>query len=234
MIEEIDFETYLYIGNDRLIISLFQKRDSKNLYKDEFFFKTPLYDVSLDTLSEFLNKNIFKIEKKLKSFIKNVYVILDSNKFFTVEISLKKKNYENVFDLKSLNYLLYEAKDYCRKTIDDRKIIHMIINNYQIDNKSYPFFPIDVSGNNFSIDISFICISNRLIKKLEKILKKYHISLSQVVSANYAMKFLINDEKDIFLMSKKIMNGHNPNEVMLVEKTSKNEGFFEKFFNFFR
>ena len=85
-----------------------------------------------------------------------------------------------LFDLKSLNYLLYEAKDYCRKTIDDRKIIHMIINNYQIDNKSYPFFPIDVSGNNFSIDISFICISNRLIKKLEKILKKYHISLSQL------------------------------------------------------
>jgi cell division ATPase FtsA len=233
MENNFNFKTFLFIASKKIIISVYSDINQK-IYQEELVFDSKMQDLSFDNLDLFLNKNIFKIEKKLKSFIKNVYVILDSNKFFTVEISLKKKNYENVFDLKSLNYLLYEAKDYCRKTIDDRKIIHMIINNYQIDNKSYPFFPIDVSGNNFSIDISFICISNRLIKKLEKILKKYHISLSQVVSANYAMKFLINDEKDIFLMSKKIMNGHNPNEVMLVEKTSKNEGFFEKFFNFFR
>ena len=233
MENNFNFKTFLFIDSKKIIISVYSDINQK-IYQEELVFDSKMQDLSFDNLDLFLNKNIFKIEKKLKSFIKNVYVILDSNKFFTVEISLKKKNYENVFDLKSLNYLLYEAKDYCRKTIDDRKIIHMIINNYQIDNKSYPFFPIDVSGNNFSIDISFICISNRLIKKLEKILKKYHISLSQVVSANYAMKFLINDEKDIFLMSKKIMNGHNPNEVMLVEKTSKNEGFFEKFFNFFR
>lgn len=233
MENNFNFKTFLFIASKKIIISVYSDINQK-IYQEELVFDSKMQDLSFDNLDLFLNKNIFKIEKKLKSFIKNVYVILDSNKFFTVEISLKKKNYENVFDLKSLNYLLYEAKDYCRKTIDDRKIIHMIINNYQIDNKSYPFFPIDVSGNNFSIDISFICISNRLIKKLEKILKKYHISLSQVVSANYATKFLINDEKDIFLMSKKIMNGHNPNEVMLVEKTSKNEGFFEKFFNFFR
>jgi cell division ATPase FtsA len=233
MENNFNFKTFLFIDSKKIIISVYSDINQK-IYQEKLVFDSKIREISFDNLDHFLNKNIFKIEKKLKSFIKNVYVILDSNKFFTVEISLKKKNYENVFDLKSLNYLLYEAKDYCRKTIDDRKIIHMIINNYQIDNKSYPFFPIDVSGNNFSIDISFICISNRLIKSLEKILKKYHISLNQVVSANYAMKFLINDEKDIFLMSKKIMNGHNPNEVMLVEKTSKNEGFFEKFFNFFR
>ena len=34
-------------------------------------------------------------------------------------------------------------------------------------------------------------------------------------------------------MTKKMVNGYNPNEVLLVNKTRKNEGFFEKFFNFF-
>ena len=42
-----------------------------------------------------------------------------------------------------------------------------------------------------------------------------------------------HDEKDIFLMAKKIINGHNPNEVLLVNKTPKNKGFFEKIFHFF-
>ena len=46
------------------------------------------------------------------------------------------------------------------------------------------------------------------------------------------MKFLINDEKDIFLMSKKIMNGHNPNEVMLVKKLVKMRVFLKNFLIF--
>ena len=43
-------------------------------------------------------------------------------------------------DLKSLDYLLNDAKNYCKKTIDDRKILHIIIQNYQIDDKNYHFY----------------------------------------------------------------------------------------------
>ena len=35
-------------------------------------------------------------------------------------------------------------------------------------------------------------------------------------------------------MTEMILNGHNPNEVILVDKPKKNEGIFEKFFNFFK
>ena len=34
-------------------------------------------------------------------------------------------------------------------------------------------------------------------------------------------------------MTKKIIDGHNKNEVKLVNKTPKNKGFFEKFFDLF-
>ena len=36
-----------------------------------------------------------------------------------------------------------------------------------------------------------------------------------------------------FKNTKKITEGCNPNEVEFYVKTSKNKGFFEKFFNFF-
>jgi hypothetical protein len=42
---------------------------------------------------------------------------------------------------KNLNYLLNEAKDHCKKTIKKKKIIHMLIDNYQIDDKNYSFLP---------------------------------------------------------------------------------------------
>ena len=109
----------------------------------------------------------------------------------------------------------------------------MLINNYQIDGKNYSFFPKSEIGNNFSIDIKFICIPDNIIKDFENILKKYQISLSQVVSTKYLEQFLGPSEQNIFSMARKIIDGFNQNEVKLVNKRTKNMGFFEKFFNFF-
>ena len=138
------------------------------------------------------------------------------------------------FHLLCLNYLLYEAKENCKKTIDDKRIIHLIIRNYKIDSQNYESLPKDTSYKSFSVDLEFICLSNEIIKKLERILNKYEISLDQIVNASYVSEFLTNEENDnIFLMTKKILRGYNSNEVSLVNKSTKNQGFFEKFFNFF-
>ena len=95
MENNFNFKTFLFIDSKKIIISVYSDINQK-IYQEKLVFDSKMQDLSFDNLDLFLNKNIFKIEKKLKSFIKNVYVILDSNKFFTVEISLKKKNYENV------------------------------------------------------------------------------------------------------------------------------------------
>ena len=127
---------------------------------------------------------------------------------------------------------MYEAKDSCKKTIEEKKIIHMIIENYKIDNKNYSFLP-NGNCNNFSIDVKFICVPHEVLKNLEKTLKKYQISLNQLLSASYVCQFSVENENDIFLTAKKLMKGYNPNEVFLIDKTNKNQGFFEKFFNLF-
>ena len=232
MEDNLNFQTFLFINSKKLIISVYSDTNKK-IFEEVFIVKQNDDNSIFDSLDLFLEKNIFKIEKKLEGFIKKVYVILDTYHFFSIEISLKKNSHGNLFNQKILNYLLYEAKDYCKKTISDRKIIHMVIQNYLINNKVYSFFPKDIAGSNFSLEVKFICLSNNFIKNLEKILKKYHISLGQVVSANYTYRFLEDEDEDIFILTKKIINGHNPNEVTLVEKSPKNQGFFEKFFNFF-
>ena len=141
-----------------------------------------------------------------------------------------------MINLKSLSYLINEAKENCKKTIDERQIIHLIIRNYKIDNQNYSSLPKDFNNKSFSLDLEFICLSNQIIKNLEETLNKYQISLSKIVNADYVSEFLINKDRDkdnIFLMAKKILSGHNSNEVVLVSKSNKKKGFFEKFFNFF-
>ena len=102
-----------------------------------------------------------------------------------------------------------------------------------IDNKSYTSLPKNVKCNIFSLDTEFICLSKNLIVNIEKILKKYHISLNQILSASYVEKFKDNTDNTIFTTASRIISGHNSNEVLLIGKIIKKQGFFEKFFNFF-
>ena len=232
MDEFSNYETYLYISPSKFIITV-NTGLSKTIYYEELAVKDQSDNKNFEKLDQFLNHNIFKIEKKLKSFVEKIDIILDLDIFFPVEISIKNNNYEDYINLKNLNYLLYEAKEVCKKTIDQKKIIHMIINNYQIDNKIYSSLPDNIKCSSYSLDLKLICISNSLIREIEIILKKYHISLNQLLSGSYIKNFFLNDERDIFLMAKKMIDGHNPNEVILKDKSEKNQGFFEKFFNFF-
>lgn len=232
MDDDLNYETYIYISSSKLSISTYTNLNKK-VYEEELKIKQVSTHLIFQELDNFLSNNIFKIEKKLNNFIKKTSVVLDLDEIFSFEISVKKNNFENIISTKILNHLLYDLKDYCKKTIDKKKIIHMIISNFQVDNKNYPFLPIEISCNNFSLDVKFLCLSIVLIKDLENILKKYQISLDNILSADYIKGYLINKDENIFLMAKKIIDGHNPNEIKLVDKTIQNKGFFEKFFNFF-
>ena len=86
---------------------------------------------------------------------------------------------------------------------------------------------------NFSLDLEFICLSDDLFKSFEQILKRYQISLKKVSSYQYIKKFINEDSPDIYNLSKKIVQGSFENEVLIVTKNKKKQGFFERFFNFF-
>ncbi len=229
MENNLNFKTYLLVIKKNFIISV-RDDSNKKIYEEKLDLKKEIDDINFEMLDNFLNQNIFKIEKKIGNFIKKILIVTDLEDFLTVEVSIKKKINDNLVDLK---YLLNEAKDSCKNTIDERRIIHMIINSYCIDDIIYSSLPKDFKCKNFSIDVRFICLSNILIKNFEDTLKKYQISLSKIISAKYLNEFMVDDKSDIFSVIKSIVEGYNPNEVILADKTSKKVGFFEKFFNFF-
>ena len=232
MDNDFNFETYLHISPNKFVILVNSDQDEK-IYKKEMLLNDEYEKLDLEKLNFFLNENIFEIEKKLKSFVKKIFIILNSKEFFPVEISIKRNDFEKKINFEDISHILTEARDCCKKTISDRRIVHLIVNNYKVNNKDYTILPKDQFCNSFSLDVSFFCISENFIKDLEIILKKYQISLNYIVSEKYVLKFLENDKEDLFLVAKKLSKGHNPNEAILTNKTPENRGFFEKFFNFF-
>ena len=88
MIEDTDFEIFLYISKNRYQIFVYDKNYLKNLYNEEI---KDIDEIELNTLSKFLDENIYKIEKLIKKFVRNIILIIEDDKVLDVGISLKKK-----------------------------------------------------------------------------------------------------------------------------------------------
>src|SRR5210317_302005 len=124
MIENSDFETFLYISKNKYQIFVYDKNNLKNLYDEEIKNDN---EIELNLLSKFLDDNIYKIEKKIKNFIRNIILIIEDDKVLDIDISLKKKNYEKNKDRNQLKKSLIEAKDIFRENYQDLEIMHMVI-----------------------------------------------------------------------------------------------------------
>ena len=79
MNKEKNFETYVFIEKNNFKIFLCDKIKLKNLYKEEISFKDD-YEIDIKSLNKFLDDNVFKIEKLIKQFIQNTYLILEHKK----------------------------------------------------------------------------------------------------------------------------------------------------------
>ena len=137
MIEENEIDTYLTISKNKFGIYLFDKKKMDTLYKEELNFEDNVKNLDFKNLSKFLDENIFKVEKLLGNFINNIFVVTDLDMIFNIEMSLKKKNYDQVIKLQTLESLLTEAKDLYYENYKDYKIMHMLINKYILDRKTY-------------------------------------------------------------------------------------------------
>ena len=233
MTNKADFQTFLYLNHNQFIIYVAEILTNEKIYSEKLEIEKNSTELKFSKLDEFLNINIFKIEKKLNNFIKDMYVILDSNEFHSIKLSIKKNNNGNLINSETLIHPLNDLKNLCQSNLQNKKIIHFLIDKYLIDNKFYTTLPENVNCNIFSLDTEFICLSKNLIENTETILKKYHISLNQILSASYLEKFKDNTDNNIFTTASRIISGHNNNEVLLIGKINKKQGFFEKFFNFF-
>jgi hypothetical protein len=229
MIEDLDFETFLYISKNKYQISVYDKNTSKNLYSEEIKNNN---EIELNILSNFLDKNIYKIEKIIKNFIKNIILIIENDKILEVDISLKKKNYEKNVDQKNLENSLVEVKDVFKENYQDQIIMHMIVINND-KNGNHFLLNNNKDGGYLFLEVNFISIPSNFTFYFDKLLESYQIKISRYMSGKYINSYIGEDATELSLIANKLNNGLNKNEVQLVSKNVENKGFFEKFFQLF-
>ena len=230
MIENSDFETFLYISKSKYQIFVYDKNNLKNLYNEEIGYSD---EIELNTLSKFLDDNIYKIEKKIKNFIRNIILIVEDDKILEIGISLKKKNYEKSENQKQLENSLVEVKDIFKENYQDLLIMHMVIvekeNNFLLNNTNN-------NDDYLFLEVNFISIPNKFTFYFDKLLENHQINIKRYMSGDYIKSFFDIESKEsmeLFVMANKLNDGLNKNEVQLISKSKENRGFFEKFFQLF-
>ena len=230
MIENLDFETFLYISKNKYQIFVYDKINLKNLYNEEINNED---EVELNILSKFLDENIYKIEKNIKNFIRNIILIIEDNRVLDVGISLKKKNYEKNKNQEYLENSLREAKDVFRENYQDQIIMHMIV----VDNENNFLFNNDYINDDYLfLEMNFISITNNFTFYFDKLLENYQINIKRYMSGSYIKSFFdmeSTESIELFVMANRLNEGLNKNEVQLVSKSREKTGFFEKFFQLF-
>ena len=230
MIEESHFETFLYISKNKYQIFVQDKDNFKDIYNEEIEVNN---QIELDNLSKFLDDNIYKIEKIVNRFIRNIILIIENEKVLSVDISIKKNNYEKNTSQKYFETNLIEVKDIFKESYHDQIIMHMVIINKDKNDNSLLFDVSNKNDNYFYLEVNFISISNSFTFIYEELLKKHHIKIEKYMSGIYIKNFLNKEQSEFSIMANQLNNGLNKNEVKLVSKTPENKGFFERFFQLF-
>ena len=230
MIEETDFETFLFISKNKYQIFVYDKNNLKDIYNEELKIND---EIELNNLSKFLNENIYKIEKIINNFIKNIDLIIEDDKVLEVSLSIKKKNYEKYIDQKNLEKSLVEVKDVFRENYKDQIIMHMLIVNNDENENNFQTNNFNNNEDYLFLEVNFISIPSKFTFYFDKMLKNHQIKIKRYMSSNYIKSYFDEDATELSMMANKLNYGLNKNEVQLVSKSIENRGFFEKFFQLF-
>ena len=200
MTQVTDFETFLFISKNKYQIFVYDKDNLKNLYNKEIKSKD---GIELDNISNFLDENIYKIEKKINNFIRNIILIIEDDKVLELGISIKKKYYEKHIDQKYLESSLVELKEVFKENYQDQIIMHMIIVNNDKNENNFQLNNLNNNDDCLFLEVNFISIPNNLTFYFDKLLENHQIKIRRYMSGNYIKRYFDEDETDFSMMANK-------------------------------
>ena len=164
---------------------------------DEAFFAESDFFIDRSNLELKIQKIITSLEKDSNEYIDNINLMVDSSKMLSVGISLSKKLDGSKLKQANIQFLVQEAKQQILKYYTSYNIVHIIINNYKIDDVDYSYLPDEIKSNFISLDIIFICLPTDLVLYLKNIFSKSNIFVDQIICSSYVKSINYKDNLNL-------------------------------------
>ena len=191
-----NYQVYFDCGFSRLRAGAFTKANLSETFNVEskFFFDHSEIDSEIKKIIAFLEKNT-------NEYINEINLMIDSSKMLSIGVSISKKIDESHLRYADVQFLVQEAKQQILKNYNNKNIVHIIINNYKINNVDYDYLPRDIKCNFISLDIIFVCLPEEIIEYFKNFFFKLNISINQIICSSYAKAI---NYKDNFNLSQNI------------------------------
>ena len=186
-----NYDIYCDLGSSKLRVTAFDKKEKNQIF---FFDKNCLTSLKSNQLDiseteKTLDETILEIEKKTGEYLNNVNLMLDTSDAVSIILSVSKQNEKKNITKQDIQYLIQDAKQQILSSNPNKNIVHIIINNYRVDDKDFESLPLNIECKKFSIDIVFICFPKKIIENLKKLFNKRQISIDQFICSSYAKSF---------------------------------------------
>jgi cell division protein FtsA len=186
------FQTFFDCGSSKVRAGIFNKDDKNEAFYSESEFFTDQSNLDLK-----IQKIITSFEKDTNEYIDNIDLMIDSPKMFSIGISMSKKLDGSNLKQTNVQFLIQEAKQQVLKYYTNYNIIHIIINNYKIDDVDYSYLPDEIKCNFISLDILFICLPTDLVLYFKNIFSKSNILVDQIICSSYAKSINYKDNLNL-------------------------------------
>ena len=164
--------------------------------KQSFFYESK-FSLDQSDINFKIKDIITSLEKNTDEYIDSTSLMIDSQEMLTIGISISKKLDGSKLKKEDIQFLIQDAKQQILKNYSNQNIVHIIIQNYKIDDTDYNFFPNKINCNLISIDTLFICIPKNIVEYYKKLFFKLDISINQIFCSSYAKS--LNYKNNFFL-----------------------------------
>ena len=224
-------ESFIYLGKNKISISVFTEKDKSILKKNLLISKNYL---DLDhTVYEFIERTILEFENENKIFLKKTNIIIDKDYFLEINISAKDKINNRLITKEDIEYLIFDLKKLVKDNNSNFFITKIKIKNFRVDEKYYETFEEIPSGDNFSVEVMFESIDNHTQIEIKNFLSKLEIDVGRYFPTNHLEIDALNKKMDECDAAAKSFYDYDQNEVFLLAKNKEKKSFFEKFFHLF-
>ena len=183
-----NFQTFFDCGYSKIRAGTFDSNEPNKAFFSESKFLSNHVDLDLE-----IQKIITSLEKNTNEYINEVNLMIDSPSMTSVGMAVSKNFDGSELKQEDIQFLIQEAKQQILEYYKDKNIVHIIIDNYKIDNIEYTILPKETQCNSISIDILFICMPKAIIEYFKNFFFKFNISVNQIICSSYAKSMNYKD-----------------------------------------
>jgi len=185
---EKNLNVFIDFGSSKIRLGIYNKETSKNIIISE---KDCISNFSLKNFdiinsNEIINELIKSAEKKINKHIKNINLMIDTPDMFSIDISLKKNSDGKKYSKNDIKTLLNEAKGLVQKNYLNKKIIHMIVKKFILDDEEFFEIPNkEINYNFLIIELKFICFADQIWKNLQDSFNSNYLNIDNLYCSSY-------------------------------------------------